>query len=165
MEGATNNAVDDALTSGCTGAQIDLWLRNRDLLVGSVPSNLENQRTLQSVYLQPLLATLDERNSAPDDSNSTEAHDGRMPDASPIGLFDEDPLQSFTLFLDLRTPMRTAWPVLVAQLRALDQRGYLSYRDSTQELVLRPVTVVVSGTGCRRLSLIDDLSRVIKGSF
>ncbi|KAL2833034.1 hypothetical protein BDW59DRAFT_95073 [Aspergillus cavernicola] len=157
MERATQNAVEYALASGCTGVRADLWLRNGDLLLGT-----ELNRTLQSVYLRPLLARLEAQNAA-----SNESANGRveLDQSSSVGLFDEDTLQSFTLFLDIRTPMRMAWPQLIAQLEELNERGYLSYRNVAQDIVSRPVTVVVSGGGNRRLSLVDDLSRIMKGLF
>ncbi|KAL4910092.1 hypothetical protein BDW74DRAFT_173560 [Aspergillus multicolor] len=162
MQGVTGDAVEYTLASGCTGAKVDLWQRNGELLVGSSPSDSDDERTLQSVYVQSLQAQLDARNSA---SLHSTGENGDEDDLVQVGLFDEDPKQSFTLLLDVQTPMRRAWPSLVAQLEALNERGYLSYRSAEQGLVLRPVTVVVSGRGCRRLSLLDDLSRAIKGFF
>ncbi len=164
--GAVNNAIEQALSSGCTGVQVDLWQRHHDLLIGSSssPSNLDKKHTLKGVYLTLLQHQLDERNAASSNNSKTEKHDDEF-DSPPVGLFDNDPQQTFTIFLDVKTPMRKAWPVLATQLTALNRSGYLSYRNAEQELVLRPVTIVASGRGCRRLSLKDDLSRVMKGLF
>ncbi|KAL4785170.1 hypothetical protein BJX76DRAFT_188968 [Aspergillus varians] len=165
MDGVTHDAdaVGYALASGCTGVKINLWQRNRSLLVGNDLSSFDDERTLQNIYLRPLQLRLDARNSASNDS--IEKHNDMLDDVPPVGLFDEDPLQPFTLFLGIQTPMQTAWPLLDAQLRSLNQNGYLSYRNAEQELVVRPVTVVVSGRGGRRLSLMADLSRIMKGLF
>lgn len=164
--GAAHNAIEHALSSGCAGVHVDLWQRHHDLLIGdsSSPPNLDKKHTLKSVYLKSLLHQLDARNAASANDSKIEKHDDEF-DATPVGLFDSDPQQTFTMFLDVKTPMRKAWPVLVTQLGALNKSGYLSYRNAEQELVLRPVTIVVSGRGCRRLSLKDDLSRVMKGLF
>ncbi|KAL4968512.1 uncharacterized protein BDV14DRAFT_143310 [Aspergillus stella-maris] len=162
-EGATHDAVGYALASGCTGVKANVWLRHRDLLVGNSPSDLDEEKTLQTTFLDSLQADLYTRNSAPVESN--ENHSNSLDKSSPIGLFDEDPSQTFTLFLDVQTPMHRAWPLLVAQLRTLSESGYLSHRNAEEGLVLRPITVVVSGKGCRRHSLVDDLSRAMKGLF
>ncbi|KAL4918240.1 hypothetical protein BDW62DRAFT_182130 [Aspergillus aurantiobrunneus] len=161
MEGTTYDAVESALSSGCIGVKVDLWQRHCELLVGSSPSGLDNRHTLRKVYLKSLQAHLDARNYASNDS--TEEHDAKFDGPAPVGLFDENPLQPFTLFLDVQTPMRRAWPLLTAQLRTLNKSGYLSYRTAEQDVVTRPVTVVVSGRGCRRVSLMDNLSRAMKG--
>ncbi|KAL4933456.1 uncharacterized protein BDV17DRAFT_287120 [Aspergillus undulatus] len=162
-QGATHDALEYALTSGCIGVKADIWLRDRDLLIGTSPSGLDDERTLQNVYLESLHAQLYARNSGV--SESPEGHHDNINNTPLIGLFDEDPLQTFTLFLDVQTPMRKAWPLLVAQLRTLNENGYLSYRNLEQDLVLRPITVVVSGKGCQRQSLVDDLARAMKGLF
>ncbi|KAL3469892.1 hypothetical protein BJX99DRAFT_240470 [Aspergillus californicus] len=156
MEELTDDAIEYALASGCTGIKVNLWLRNNELFVDS-NSNLKNTHTLQTTYLQPLQAKLDARNSA-----SSDKTDNEVDDVSPVGLFDESPLHPFTLLLEIKTPMRMAWPRLVSQLEGLNERGYLSYRDATHELVRRPVTVVVGSRGKRRLSLWDDLLRTWK---
>ncbi|KAL4820216.1 hypothetical protein BDW67DRAFT_153702 [Aspergillus spinulosporus] len=157
----TGDAVEYILASGCTGVKVDLWLRDSELFIGSSLSNLDDGRTLQSVYLQPLQARLDTRNSAY--INSTGGH-GVEAEIVPVGLFDEDSTQSFILLLDVQTTLRRTWPLLFRQLEAMNKSGYLSFRNAEQDLILRPITVVVSGRGCRRLSLIDDVSRAIKGS-
>ncbi|KAL4754690.1 hypothetical protein BDW72DRAFT_165959 [Aspergillus terricola var. indicus] len=160
-DGVTGDAVEYILASGCTGVKVDLWQRDGELLVGSSQSTLDEEHTLQSVYLQPLQTHLDARHSAY--INSTENH-GVEAEIVPVGLFDEDSTQSFMILLDVQTTLRRAWPLLLRQIEALNEKGYLSFRNAEQDLILRPVTVVVSGRGCRRLSLMDDVSRAIKGS-
>ncbi|CBF69791.1 hypothetical protein AN6281.2 [Aspergillus nidulans FGSC A4] len=160
-DGVTGDAVEYILASGCTGVKVDLWQRDRELLVGSSLLNLNDDHTLQSVYLQSLQTNLDARNPAY--INSTKKH-GAKAEIVPVGLFDEDSTQTFILLLDVQTTLQRAWPLLFGQLEALNKSGYLSFRNAEQDLILRPVTVVVSGRGCRRLSLIDDVSRAIKGS-
>ncbi|KAL2820395.1 hypothetical protein BJX63DRAFT_312846 [Aspergillus granulosus] len=161
IEQVADDAVEAALTAGCTSVKADLWLRNHDLLVGSDPKSLGKERSLQTVYLQPLLSKLDALNSY-SKIPSTAGNGTRIPDEFvPVGLYDNDPTQSFTLILNIRTPARTSWPRLVAQLRELDERGYLSYRNNTtQDLIMRPVVIVLAEE-CRRISWIDRLSRVM----
>ncbi|KAL4870156.1 hypothetical protein BDV12DRAFT_166690 [Aspergillus spectabilis] len=156
---ADADAVEDALASGCTGVEVGVWLRDRSLLVGSSQASLEKEHTLHTVYLQSLQDKLDVRNFA--SKHSTEIPGGGLDGEPPVGLFDEDSRQSLTLFLNFRTPIRMAWPLLVRQLRGLNEHGYLSYRNAEQGILRRPVTVVVSGRGRRRLSLMNDLSRIM----
>ncbi|KAL4971811.1 hypothetical protein BDW66DRAFT_164719 [Aspergillus desertorum] len=161
-DGATDVAVEYVLASGCTGVKVDLWQRDGKFLVEDPRSSLNDEHTLQGAYLQMLQAHLDARNLVY--INSTAKHGDRA-DVEPVGLFDEDPTQSFMLLLEVQTPMRKAWSLLVRQLKALNESGYLSYQNAEQDLMLRPITVVVSGGGYPRLSLIDDVSRAIKGLF
>ncbi|KAL4992277.1 hypothetical protein BDW68DRAFT_150113 [Aspergillus falconensis] len=109
-DGATGDALAHVLALGCTGVKVDLWQWNGKLLVGTTLSSLNDEHTLQSVYLQSLQTHLDAQNSAY--INSTGEHGDRA-DAMPVGLFDEDPTQSFMLLLDVQTPMRRAWLLLV----------------------------------------------------
>ncbi|KAL2850559.1 hypothetical protein BJY01DRAFT_209808 [Aspergillus pseudoustus] len=160
----SNDVVEVALDSGCTSARVNLWLRNHDLLVGSNCKSLEKERTLQSVYLQPLEQKLDALNSPSNTSDTAGSNKSKSNNTSPIGLFGKDPTQSFTLFLNIHTPARTTWPRLVTQLRALDDHGYLSYRsNATQDLSMRPVTIVLAEREGQRLRWIDRLSQFMRG--
>lgn len=116
---------------------MDLHAQEGRLLVDSLASDREVSETLENLYLSPLLKKLDARNSAVLYPASTDA-------SSPIGLFDEDPVQPFTLFLDLHSSVHEAWPHLVSQLRSLKQKGYLSFRNGTR-VIPRPVTIVLTG--------------------
>ncbi|KAL3462923.1 hypothetical protein BJX64DRAFT_287900 [Aspergillus heterothallicus] len=163
-EETTNDAVEAALASGCTSVEIDLWLQSRDILVGSDPKSLDQERTLQSVYLQQLDEKLDALNSHFNASDTAIGNKSGSDKTSVIGLFDEDPMQSFTLLLNIRPPARTMWPLLVAQLRALDEHGYLSYRNNvTEELILRPITIVFVEKEYQPPSWIARLSRFMAG--
>ncbi|KAJ0422812.1 hypothetical protein BJY00DRAFT_66196 [Aspergillus carlsbadensis] len=166
MGGETYDAVENALTSGRTSVKVDLWLRNHDLLVGSDPKGLDKERTLQTIYLQPLQTKLDALNLPfSSTSGATDKDKSDSYEISPIGLFEENPTQSLALVLDIRTPARTTWPQLFAQLRTLNESGYLSYRDNaTQGLVVRPVTLVLAENECQRPPWIERLSRIMRGS-
>ncbi|KAI9373862.1 hypothetical protein BJX61DRAFT_551963 [Aspergillus egyptiacus] len=156
IEGVEVDAVEHALRSGCTGVKVELWLRDSGLYVAppSPASVLRgDDRTLQDAYLMPLLDKLDALNNLSFDHATS---------VSPVGLFGDDPLQTFTLFIEVRTPMRTAWPWLVALLEELNQHGYLSYYDG-RGLVLRPVTVVVRGGGGGGRGVVDGLVGVLRG--
>ncbi|PYH90767.1 hypothetical protein BO71DRAFT_67242 [Aspergillus ellipticus CBS 707.79] len=131
------DAIQYSVAAGCIGAKADVWLHENSLLVGSSMPVSKEESTLRGVYLEPLLEQLDGRNSADlqYDQNQT---------TSKTGLFEKDPMQQFTLFLEIRSPLHAAWPHLASQLASLSDRGYLSHRNGTQ-IVPGPVTVVLSG--------------------
>lgn len=126
------DSIQYALTAGCTGAKADLWLHRSDLLVGSSFANLDGKHTLQSLYLEPLLANLEARSAAG-------AH----------GLFD-DSAQSFVLLLELKTSRHAALSHLISQLDGLRQKGYLTRMEGLQ-VIPGPVTVVVTGQDWNRV--------------
>ncbi|PWY71679.1 hypothetical protein BO70DRAFT_321036 [Aspergillus heteromorphus CBS 117.55] len=131
------DAVQYSVAAGCTGVKADVWLQRDSLLVGSSIPILKEESTLRSVYVEPLLEQLHGRNAA-------DARNDQSQMTSRIGLFEQDPMQQFTLFLEVRSPLQTVWPCLVSQLVSLSEHGYLSYRNGTQ-VVPGPVTVVLSG--------------------
>ena len=128
-----SDAIHYATAAGCTGAKADIWLHGTDLLVGSSFANLDEKHTLQSLYLDPLLAKLESRRVVTDARPSQ------------TGLFS-DPAQSFVLLLDLKTSQHAALPQLVSQLDGLREKGYLT-RIEGEQVVAGPVTVVITGQG------------------
>jgi hypothetical protein len=128
-----NHALPDpvtfAINAGCTGARVDIWLYNNDILVGSSVQSLDTRITLKDQYLDPLLRALKSRNSAGDET--------------PVGLFHE-PNRSFVLVLDFRSLPGPLWPRVLSQLSGLRDGGYLTHMKGSQ-LIQRPVTVVASG--------------------
>ncbi|OGM45438.1 hypothetical protein ABOM_006332 [Aspergillus bombycis] len=132
-----HDAIQYAIDAGCAGVKVGFKAQGGELLVDSLVSNREVSGTLDKLYIDPLMKKLDARNSA-------EVSPAATDESGPIGLFDKDPAQPFTLFLELHTVVQAAWPHLVSQLMPLKRKGYLSYRNGTQ-VVLRPVTVVLTG--------------------
>ncbi|PLN80992.1 hypothetical protein BDW42DRAFT_194023 [Aspergillus taichungensis] len=127
---ADQDVVDKAIATGCTGVKADVRLDGQNLIVGQASSGHNRGDTLRGVYLQPLLERL---NAKKKDSDAM------------IGVFDHDPARSFTLFLELQSPVRDAWPYLVAQLADLRANGYLTESNGSRVVVPAPVTVVVTG--------------------
>lgn len=125
-----------ALRAGCVGVEADVWLFDNDLYVGHSTSTLTPQRTLKSMYLEPLVKILDRQNPiAPFHPASNQ----------PLqGVFDTDPSQSLILLVDFKTDGLQTWNQVSAQLSPLRERGYLTHYNGT-DLINRPVTVV--GTG------------------
>ncbi|KAL1966136.1 hypothetical protein VTN77DRAFT_4884 [Rasamsonia byssochlamydoides] len=126
---ALPDPVNFAINAGCTGARVDIWLYNNEILVGSSVQSLDTRYTLKDRYLDPLLSALKSKNPSSD--------------KTPVGVFDE-PTRSFVLILDFRSLPGPLWPHVVSQLSGLRAGGYLTHMKGSQ-LIQRPVTVVVSG--------------------
>lgn len=138
---ADQDVVDKAIAAGCTGIKADVWLDGPGLVVGRSSGSNSRRDTLRGVYLQPLLERLNAKKE-------------KTPDA-PTGLFDHNPTRSFTLFLELQSPVQAAWPHLVAQLADLHRNGYLTELNGSRVVVPAPVTVVVSGADA---SSVDEMA-------
>ena len=118
-----------------------MWLvhdSDQDLYVGHSTSSLTRNRTLRSLYVDPLVTILEKQNP------TTAFHPNH---SLPLnGVFDVDPSQSLTLLLDFKTSGAALWLYVLAQLEPLRSRNYLTYFDNTG-LVPGPVTAVCTG-GC-----------------
>ena len=132
-----------ALQAGCIGVEADVWLYDNELYVGHTSAALTSRRTLQSMYIDPLLRILEQQNPI------TPFH--RTISNPPHGVFDTDPEQSLILLIDFKTDGATTWPAVEAQLQPFRDRGYLTYFNGT-ELVPGPITVV--GTGNTPFNLV-----------
>lgn len=125
-----------AIEAGCISVEADIWLFKDELYVGhSIPSLTPN-RTLGSLYINPLLDTLVKQNPEP----------GLLPDPDPSlrGVFDTVPEQSLVLLIDFKTSGSELWPQVMDALEPLREKRYLTHHDGTK-LVSGPITVV--GTG------------------
>jgi hypothetical protein len=124
-----------ALSAGCVSVEADIWLVNGELYVGHHQRSLAKNRTLASLYIDPLLEILERQNSASDplfEANYTS------------GVFSSDPAQGLTLLIDFKNSPDETWTVLQKALEPLRSKGYMSFWNGT-ELEQRPITVV--GTG------------------
>lgn len=94
---------------------------------------MASNRTLLSLYVNPLVEILERQNP------NTQFYNGTH-----HGVFDEDPSQTLTLLIDLKTNGPETWPYVISQLKPLRERGWLThFKDG--KIVERPITVV--GTG------------------
>lgn len=125
-----------ALQAGCIGVEADVWLFDEELYVGHTRSALTKRRTLQSLYVDPLVRILDRQNPVTPFQ--------RTIDSPPHGVFDTDPGQSLVLLIDFKTDGAATWPAVVKGLAPLRDRGYLTFFDG-RDIIPGPVTVV--GTG------------------
>ena len=125
-----------ALETGCTGVEADVWLYDEELYVGHSTASLTPERTLRSLYIDPLMKILDQQNP------QTSFHPSL--DKPRNGVFDTKPSQSLVLLIDFKNEGHAIWPYVSDQLEPLRQRKFLSYFNGTN-LIEGPITVVVTG--------------------
>lgn len=135
----------EAIHWGCTSVEADVWLFDDDLFVGHAITALTRERTLRTLYIEPLLELLDSMNTPGNFANDTRN-----------GIFDEDHDQSLVLLVDIKSDSNTAYRRLEEQLEPLRKKDYLTYHDG-KKLVQRPVTVV--GTGSTPFNLIESSTK------
>ena len=129
----------DALAVGCEGVEADVWLVEGELLVAHTSDSLTRNRTLRSLYIDPLVQILEQQNK-------------NIPaNAVPHGVFALNETQPLTLLVEMKADAFATWPVLYQQLEPLRTRDWLTYYNGT-DLVHRPITVV--GTGLTPFSLV-----------
>lgn len=132
-----------ALAYGCTSIEADVWLVNGTLYIGHDVASLRQDRTFASLYINPLVTILDQKNPsneftkyAKDMFNYTELN----------GVYDTSAGTSLNLLVDVKTDGATTWPYVVAALEPLRAKGYLSYVNASDTAIRsKPVTVI--GTG------------------
>ncbi|CAL8574521.1 Altered inheritance of mitochondria protein 6 [Xanthoria parietina] len=134
-----------AIEAGCMSVEADVWLFREELYIGHSLASLTPNRTLASLYVDPLVQILEKQNP------TTQFHpDGNV---SQHGVFDTAPEQSLTLLIDFKTSGSALFPYVLSALEPLRSRGHLTYRNGTQT-INRPITVV--GTGNTPFSLVDS---------
>ncbi|OLN87468.1 Altered inheritance of mitochondria protein 6-like protein 2 [Colletotrichum chlorophyti] len=138
-----------ALAAGCTGVEADVWLSDdgSEVLVGHDRHDLSPDRTLRSLYLDPLLEILNAVNPPEQWSNFSRTD-------RPQGVFRSQPNVTLVLLLDVKDDAYKTWPVVMKQLEPLREKMFLTRYEEIypkpgfilkQSLWPGPVTVV--GTG------------------
>ena len=125
-----------AIEAGCISVEADVWLFGEELYVGHSLASLTRNRTLASLYVNPLVDILEKQNPT--------THFNPNGNQSQHGVFDTVPEQSLVLLIDFKTSGAALFPYVVAALEPLRSRGRLTHLNGTQ-IVERPITVV--GTG------------------
>ena len=85
----------EAIHAGCIGVEADVWLFDEELYVGHNTYALTPNRTLKSLYINPLLDILAKQNPI--------THFKSGPEKRPHGVFDTDPSQTLILLIDFKT--------------------------------------------------------------
>lgn len=134
-----------AIEVGCIGVEADIWLFDEDLFVGHSVASLTRNRTLDSLYINPLLDVLSKQNPKmtllPDDGSQ------------PHGVFDTDPEQTLILLIDFKTSGSALWPHVQSALQPLREKNFLTRANSTH-ITQGPITVV--GTGNTPFDLVNS---------
>lgn len=138
-----------ALAAGCTGVEADVWLTEdgTELLVGHDPSELTSNRTLKSLYLDPIFQILEGENPGTRWNNYSKYDRAR-------GVFKTQPNTTLTLLIDVKTDPQKTWELVASQLEPLRSRQFLDryevvYTPSgpaeEQDMWSGPVKVVATG--------------------
>ncbi|KAL8389604.1 hypothetical protein RB595_008962 [Gaeumannomyces hyphopodioides] len=138
-----------ALARGCVSVEADVWLYDNDLLlVGHDRSSLSENRTFDSLYVQPILSVLRAQNPR---------HRFVPPGDAPTrnGVYDASPGQTLYLFVDVKTDGAATWPAVVRALGPLREAGYLTTVRSGTTAVVAPGPVTVVGTGNTPRALVE----------
>ncbi|KAJ5562452.1 hypothetical protein N7535_003094, partial [Penicillium sp. DV-2018c] len=129
------------LSHGCTSTEADVWLYNGTLHVGHDQSALTKSRTLESLYINPILDVLARQNpSSPFITSPTKN-----------GVWDTVPEQTLYFFIDVKTSGRETFKAVIAALEPLREKGYLTtVKDG--KITNGPVTII--GTGETPLDMV-----------
>ncbi|KAL5519312.1 hypothetical protein ACEPAH_995 [Sanghuangporus vaninii] len=134
-----------ALSFGVASVEADVWLVNGTLFVGHELAALSDDRTFDSLYVQPLIQIIEKQNPR---------NKFTVNQTSLNGVFDmagDIPLQ---LLVDIKTDGVEALPVILQALEPLRRRGYLT-TVSNGTISLKPILVV--GTGNSPLEQVKAL--------
>lgn len=128
------------LSHGSISTEADVWLIDGVLYVGHEPSALTPARTLDSLYIQPILSTLHRQN--PDTAFSQPGEQN--------GVFDTSSAQTLYFFIDIKTGSLETWPAVLQALEPLRSGDWLTTYYQNNTLRRNPVTVI--GTGNTQLA-------------
>ncbi|KAJ6186039.1 hypothetical protein N7519_007340 [Penicillium mononematosum] len=123
------------LSHGCMSTEADVWLYNGTLYVGHDESALTESRTLESLYINPILDVLERQN--PDSAF--------ISSPTKNGVWDTVPDQTFYLFIDVKTSGPETFEAVIDALEPLREKGYLTTVKDGKNVTNGPVTVI--GTG------------------
>ena len=114
-----------AISVGAVSVEADVWLYNGTLHVGHEQGALTNERTFESLYINPILDTLHRQNPIKSPFLAAPTHNG---------VFDTNGAQTLYLFVDVKTSGNTTWPYVVKALEPL--YGPRFYKISTANKTL-----------------------------
>lgn len=114
-----------ALAAGCTGIEADVWLTDdgTELLVGHDRHSLKQERTLRSMYLDPLLEILNYENPDEQWANHTVYDRAR-------GVFGTQPNTTVTLLIDVKTDAQKTFELVWTQLAPLREKQFLHRKQT-----------------------------------
>ncbi|RVD86089.1 uncharacterized protein DFL_004383 [Arthrobotrys flagrans] len=124
----------EALSVGAMSVEADVWVKDGQLLVGHDEISLTRERTLRSLYIDPIMDTLRKMNPDTEFSKGTKC-----------GLFGMWCPQTFHLAVDFKSPAEEVLPLLLKDLAPLREGGFLTEYNG-EEKIERAITVSVGGT-------------------
>ncbi|WP_351235835.1 phosphatidylinositol-specific phospholipase C/glycerophosphodiester phosphodiesterase family protein [Streptomyces sp. NPDC002133] len=122
------NPLDDALSHGFSSIEADIWLVGDELLIGHDKEDLTPGRTLESLYLDPLMKRVK--------ANHGEVYDGHT--------------TSLQLLIDIKTPGAETYEVLAEHLKRY--RSMLT-TYTPGKVHAAAVTPVISGDRAARIPM------------
>ncbi|KAJ6110724.1 hypothetical protein N7486_002959 [Penicillium sp. IBT 16267x] len=133
------------LSKGCTSTEADIWLYNGTLYVGHDQSALTAARTLESLYINPILDILNRQNP----------HSPFVTGPTRNGVWDTTPDQTLYLFIDVKTSGPETFKAALQALEPLREKDYLSKVEGGK-ITYGPVTII--GTGETPLEMVTSVS-------
>ncbi|KAL4895988.1 histone acetylation protein-domain-containing protein [Aspergillus ambiguus] len=134
------------LSKGCISTEADVWLYDGTLYVGHDESSLTEERTLESLYINPMLDVLKRQNpQTPFVTTPTKN-----------GVFDTDPSQTLYFFIDAKTSGRETFEAVISALQPLREQGYLTTVKDNRTVNYGAVTVI--GTGNTPLDMVASVA-------
>ncbi|KAJ9257985.1 hypothetical protein DTO207G8_1762 [Paecilomyces variotii] len=134
------------LSHGCASTEADVWLYNGTLYVGHEQSALTEARTLESLYINPILDVLKRQNPTTRFVTSPTKN----------GVFDTVSDQTLYFFIDLKTSGPETLNAVIEALQPLRDAGYLTTLKDNKTLTNAPVTII--GTGNTPLELVGPVA-------
>lgn len=136
----------DALAAGCTSVEADVWLSGNQLFVGHNQKSLTKERTLESLYIDPIVSILSSQNT-PSQATTTDSTASTSPSTSATnlnGVFDASPNTPLTLLIDMKTDGVSTFPAVLDHLEPFRSRGWLTHFNGSAVV---PGLITVVGTG------------------
>lgn len=131
----------DALAAGCTSVEADVWLSGNDLFVGHSQKSLTKNRTLESLYIDPIVSIILNQNTP----NPITAINGTSSNTTNLnGVFDTEPHAPLILLIDIKTDGTSTFLTVLQHLEPFRSRGWLSHFNGTSVV---PGLITVVGTG------------------
>ena len=109
-----------------------------DLFVGHSEKSLTKERTLKSLYVNPLVSILKNQNNGTTPT-STIANTTQL-----NGIFEISPDTPLTLLIDMKTDGASTFPAVLEHLEPLRSRGWLTHFNGTAVV---PGLITIVGTG------------------
>ncbi|PWY96376.1 hypothetical protein BO94DRAFT_453622 [Aspergillus sclerotioniger CBS 115572] len=134
------------ISKGCISTEADVWLYNDTLYVGHDESSLTESRTLESLYINPMLDVLKRQNPTSRFVTSPTNN----------GVFDTSTAQTLYFFIDVKTSGPETFAAVIKALEPLRERGYLTSLKNNNTLTTGPITVI--GTGNTPLAMVGPVA-------